>query len=282
MASTTRTTALVLSALIRIRPGHELEPGIVRWLMSQRQPTGWGTTNETSYAILGLTDHLLASTEETADTTYRVGLNGTEIVTGVLGRGEPSVRLELTAAHLGSGLNHLRIKQSGDGQLYYVISSRTYLVHSQIEATGAIRIYREYQDAASGQPLRAATPGQLVRVQLTVDLPDPTFYVIVEDKPPGGLEALNESLNTTSHIALAYGEEPHYFWQEYGYNHKEVHADHVSFFITEMSAGQRTFTYLARATHAGQFVSMPAEAYAMYDLATWGRSASHPLAVVEQ
>jgi uncharacterized protein YfaS (alpha-2-macroglobulin family) len=270
-----------LSALVRIRPGHELEPGIVQWLMGQRQPTGWGTTNETSYAILALTDHLLAATEETADTTYRVELNGAQIATGVLGRGEPSVRLELGAAALSRGTNQLRIEQSGGGRLYYVINSRVYLAQRQIEAAGAIQVERQYQDAATGQPLGKAAPGQLVKVQLTVDLPDDSFYLIVEDRLPGGLEALNEGLNTTSHIALAYGEDPHTYWQEYGYNHKEVHGDRVSFFITEMSAGQRTFTYLARATHAGEFVALPTEAYAMYDLATWGRSASQPFIAVE-
>ncbi len=31
---------------------------------------------------------------------------------------------------------------------------------------------------------------------------------------------------------------------------------------------------MARATHQGEFVAMPAEVYAMYDLTTWGRSAS--------
>ena len=56
-----RTTALVLSAFSRIRPGHPLKAGMVRWLMSQRRSSGWGTTNETSFAILGLTDHLLAT-----------------------------------------------------------------------------------------------------------------------------------------------------------------------------------------------------------------------------
>jgi uncharacterized protein YfaS (alpha-2-macroglobulin family) len=48
----------------------------------------------------------------------------------------------------------------------------------------------------------------------------------------------------------------------------------VSFFITEMSAGKHEFTYFVRATQDGRFVAMPAEAYAMYDLATWGRSGS--------
>jgi hypothetical protein len=38
---------------------------------------------------------------------------------------------------------------------------------------------------------------------------------------------------------------------------------------------------MARATHAGHFVALPAEAYPVYDLATWGRSASSVLLVLE-
>jgi alpha-2-macroglobulin len=281
MASTIRTTALVLSALVRIRPGHELEPGIVRWLMGQRGVQGWGTTNETSYAILALTDHLLAAEEATVDTTYRLELNGAEMATGVMGPGEPAVRLELTAAQLEPGANTLRIEQSGGGRLYYAINSQHYLAQAQIDATGAIQVERTYLDAASGEPIQTVTPGQLVKVQLTVATDDNRFYMIVEDRLPGGLEALNESLNTTSHIALAYDQEPTYYWQEYGYNHKEVYGDRVSFFITELPVGQRTLTYFARATHAGDFVALPAEAYAMYDLTAWGRSGSQQLSVVE-
>jgi len=110
-------------------------------------------------------------------------------------------------------------------------------------------------------------------VQLKVTLPDDGFFIIVEDELPGGLEALNERLNTTSHEAVAY-QEPRYYWRDYGYNNKEVRGDRVSFFITEMGKGQRTFTYFARATITGEFVALPAQVYAMYDLTTWGRSAS--------
>jgi uncharacterized protein YfaS (alpha-2-macroglobulin family) len=281
MASTTRTTALVLSALVRIRPGHELEPGIVRWLMSQRRSTGWGTTNETSYAILALTDHLLAAAEAGAPATYQVELNGAIIAEGELGAKETSLRLEIPASDLYIGANTLQFTHSGGGWLYYTINNRTYLAQAAIEATGALRVTRQYLDAGNNQPIETASPGQLIKVQLTVQTDDNRFYMIVEDQLPGGLEALNESLNTTSHIALAYGQEPPYFWQEYGYNYKEVHGNRVSFFITELPSGTRTFTYLARATQAGEFVALPAEAYAMYDLAAWGRSASTQLVVGE-
>lgn len=91
---------------------------------------------------------------------------------------------------------------------------------------------------------------------------------------------MNEGLNTTSHKARFDGycwddlQCGYYQWQTLGYNNKEVHGDRVTFFITEMPAGRRTLTYLARATRPGVFVVMPAEAYAMYDPSRWGRSAS--------
>ena len=140
-------------------------------------------------------------------------------------------------------------------------------------------VQRSYQDPRTKKPLEPVEPGNLVQVVLKVSLPENGFFMIVEDKLPGGLEALNESLNTTSHEQTLYGEQPTFFWEEYGYNNKEVHGDRVSFFISEMMAGEHTFTYLARATHAGTFAALPAEVYAMYDPAVWGRSGSEVLVV---
>ena len=59
-----------------------------------------------------------------------------------------------------------------------------------------------------------------------------------------------------------------------------MRADRVSFFITEMKAGRYSYRYFARVTHAGTFTALPAEAYAMYDATTWGRSSSQTVAVV--
>ena len=241
--------------------------------MAHRRRQGWGTTNETSFAILALTDHLLATEFATANTSYSVELNGQVIVSGTLGRGEPAVSLEIPAGQMERGHNRIRLRQSGKGQLYYVISSQVYLHEAQIEAAGNVQVSRTYEDARTRRRINRVEPGQLVRVYLRVTLPDDGFYIIVEDNLPGGLEPLNENLNTTSHEASAH-EEPRYYWRQYGYNHKEVYGDQVSFFITELAKGQHTFSYLARATHEGEFVAMPTEAYAMYDLTTWGRSAS--------
>jgi uncharacterized protein YfaS (alpha-2-macroglobulin family) len=54
----------------------------------------------------------------------------------------------------------------------------------------------------------------------------------------------------------------------------------VRFFISELNASS-TFSYLARATHAGRFVALPTEAWAMYNTQIWGRSASQEIVVIE-
>jgi alpha-2-macroglobulin len=253
----------------------------VRWLMAQRRAQGWGTTNETAFALLGLTDHLLATSfsAAAAPTTVTLLLNGAPLATGELSRGAPSAAFTIPADQLRVGRNVLEVTHTGSGQLYYVINGRMLLARAEIEAAGVIDVRRSYLDGATGEPLARIQAGQLVRVQLTVNMPDAGAYMIIEDRLPGGLEALNEGLNNTSHVATAY--EDRYQWRELGYNYKEIFGDRVSFFITEVERGRRTLTYYARATHSGEFTALPAEAYGMYNLALWGRSASDRVVIGE-
>jgi alpha-2-macroglobulin len=279
MASATRSTALALSAFAQIRPGHELEPLLARYLMNQRQPSGWGSTNETAFTILALTDHLLRvqSASGPTETNYAISLNGQTILSGTLAVNTLTARLDLPADTLQPGRNTLAI--SHNGPLYYTLNRRVYLPQAEIEAAGDVRVTRVYEDGLTGEKLTAFVPNQLIRVTLTVHLPDAAAYVIIEDSLPGGLEALNENLANTTRLAGG-DERPSWRWP--GYDYKETRDDRVSFFVTEMAAGRHTFSYLARATHVGDFVAMPAEVYAMYDLTVWGRSASDALRVAAE
>ncbi len=285
MASDVRSTALALSAFTQIRPGHTLEGSIVRWLMGQRRSQGWGSTNETSFAILGLTDHLLATAfnEAAANTNYAVLVNGNVFAEGVLGKGAPAVTLRIPRDQLAGGENEIVIEQDGKRPLYYTINSRIYVAQATIGAAGVVTLERAYLDPKTNQPLTHISAGQLVQVRLTVNLPEAGSYMIIEDKLPGGLEALNEGLNTTSKVASDYWEyaADDFSWQSLGYNYKEIFGDRVSFFVTEMEKGRHTFIYMARATMPGSFTAMPAEAFGMYNPTLWGRSASAQLAVAE-
>ncbi|MCA9980424.1 MAG: hypothetical protein KDD89_06320, partial [Anaerolineales bacterium] len=280
MASDLRSTAHALSAFSRIQPGHPLQTGIVRYLMQNRQREGWGTTNETSFAIIGLTDHLLA-TEFANDepTNYTVLLNGEMIATGELGQDNPSASLVFPLNDAWQvGENSLVITQEGAGLLYYTLNRTVYVAQAEIEAAGNLEVTRSYR-TLTNLPITTTAVGDLVQVTLEIQAPNRVAYVIVEDLLPGGFEALNERLNNTAHIATQSFDPNRRYDSEYGYNYKEVRSDRVSFFITDMRQGKTTITYLMRATRPGQFVALPATVSAMYDFAQWGRSASNTLQV---
>ena len=105
---------------------------------------------------------------------------------------------------------------------------------------------------------------------------------MVEEQLTGGLEELNERLNTISHEALDYWQEVPTYWREYGYNYKEIRGERVTFFITEADRGTHFITYLARVTQSGTFNALPTELSAMYDVTTWGRTASDLLVFLSQ
>jgi alpha-2-macroglobulin len=282
MASSVRTTALVLSALIRVRPGHPLEAETVRWLVGMRRAEGWGTTNETAFAVLALTDHLVSSQSAEAGAGYSVVLDGAVVLSGTFGSGDAAAGVTIPVSELTAGVHRLDVARRGTGRLYYTIARTWIRERATVEAAGAVGVSRTYlytvspDHAASG----AASAGEIVQVRLTVDLPEAARYVIVEDRLAGGLEALNEGLANTSHTSYD-DESSDRSWQQRGYNQKEVRADRVSFFMTYLPKGRRTFTYYARATRTGRFTAPPAEVWAMYDAAMWGRSGSAVVAVAE-
>jgi uncharacterized protein YfaS (alpha-2-macroglobulin family) len=149
------------------------------------------------------------------------------------------------------------------------------LLQSDFKAAGNIQVTRHYLDPKTKEPIERFEAGQLVRVEVRVDVSEDAFFLAVEDYLPGGLEALNEGLSAANQVSIdqwGYEGYQQYYWQDYGYNYKEIRGDRVVFFITTFEKGTRTFTYYARVTTPGQFVALPAQAYAMYDLSLWGRS----------
>jgi len=281
MASTKRTTALVLDALVRIAPDHPLVPKTALWLMAQRRghEDGWGTTQETAYAIIALTDYILASQELAAQTTYRLFLNGTLIQEGGLGPGEPAARITVPGRALRAGPNGVRIERQGQGRLYYSIVARTLIGAEALAPAGNIGVTREYLDPQTQKPVTEVRAGDLVEVRLTVQVSDESWYVLIEDPLPGGFAALNDRLGTTSYVARPSWEPEEFGWERNGYNRKEVHDDRVAFFVTRLDRGTTSYTYLMRATTAGTFHSLPAQVSLMYVPGAWGRSASDEVTV---
>ncbi|MGD2040226.1 MAG: hypothetical protein PVH11_05330 [Anaerolineae bacterium] len=290
MGSTVRTTAMAVDALARLDPESPLLPGATRWLMAQRQGQGWGDTQKTSFAILALTDYWLASGEQAAGTAYRLYLNRQLGAQGQLAQADAGATWAIThgttisPALLLPGENELQLVlgaegETPSGQLYYNV---TWQLHRRLGLEGlpalethprSIVVKREYRLLGGGESAGPVQRGDLVQVQLTLDVPQEAWYVVVNDPLPAGFEALNERLGTTSHVATTYGA-PDTYWEQYGYNRKEVRDERVSFFVRYLAPGEHTLTYLVRATAEGTFTALPAQVYPMYEPAVWSRSSS--------
>jgi uncharacterized protein YfaS (alpha-2-macroglobulin family) len=284
MSSSMRSTALALDAIVRIRPDDPIISSIVRWLMARRAPDGWGTTQETAYTVVALTDYLRASRELSSGSTYRVYVNDQLAQQGTLSAGQIQQAIRIPATQLRDGANRVRIERDRtSGRVYYKLTRQAFLAGSTDRAAGPIGVTRTYVDLKSNKPISTVQPGDVVKVEVKVTMPDEGWYVAIEDPLPGGLEGVNERLNTTSYPARqGYFEEGTDFcYQNYGYNNKEIHDDRVVFFVTHLSKGSHTFTYLARATEAGTFNALPAQVYLMYAPEQWGRSASGTITVSE-
>jgi uncharacterized protein YfaS (alpha-2-macroglobulin family) len=290
MGSSVRTTAMVADALARLDPESPLLPKAVRWLMGRRQGLGWGDTQKTSFALLALTDYLLASGDLAAGSAFRVYINDELWREGILDRAEVGQTLVLTSGTELSpsiwlpGENHVTLVLGAEGEapfglLHYAATTvvsrgpQEGTIPALVAHERAIGIRREYRLYGSEEAATEFERGDVVEVQLALSVPEESWYVVVDDPLPAGFEALNERLGTTSHVATVY-EDPVYTWQQYGYNRKDVRDERVNFFVTHLEPGQRTLTYLVRATSTGSFTALPTQVYPMYEPEVWSRSES--------
>jgi uncharacterized protein YfaS (alpha-2-macroglobulin family) len=273
MSSSLRTTALALQAYVEIDPHNQLIPGTVRYLVSKRKGIeGWGTTNETSYTILALTEYLKAQTQDQNVTSYKVLLNGKSLAAGALDVGQTSANLEIPLAQLAGGANSLKLETQGGAPIYYDLTTQYHRTKAPSQAAGNIQISRRYLNPRTKTVIDQPQAGQLVQVELTIEVPEDVSYLALEDYLPGGLEALNEGLNISQRPGTTDFEDGIFFADDYGYNYKEIRGDRVVFFFTSLDKGKHTYTYMAHAATLGQFTALPAQVYAMYDARLWGRS----------
>jgi uncharacterized protein YfaS (alpha-2-macroglobulin family) len=187
---------------------------------------------------------------------------------------------------LKAGENEIVLQSESQARLSYVLDGQMLIAQAEIAAAG-IPIQRYYLDPKNKSPLAEIKAGDLVLVRLVFNTKTEISYSILEDHLPGGLQALNERLNTSGHDLLAEAEEwyyyeDRYYYEQYGYNNKEIRAGQVTFFITTLYPGQHVFEYLARAVTPGEFIALPAEFSAMYAADQWGRSASARVVIRER
>jgi len=286
MGSDTRTTAVVLTALIRLTPQDGRLPMVVRWLMAARSDGHWSTTQETAWSLIALSDWLQLSGELHPDYRATVQLNHVPLWDGHIG--EQDVRKEIVLrksvqALLRNNLVTLRRRAGDDGkdtgQLYYSLGLRLFRPVDQIKPLDrGFVVQRSYTlYGHPDKPITTAHVGDVIDVHLSLILPAGRLYVMVEDPIPAGTEPLDVNLNTTSRTVSGpglsketkTGRPDYWFWRP---EHTEMHDQKVSFFARWLPAGSYDYHYQVRATLPGRYFTPPAVASDMYFPELFGRT----------
>ncbi len=296
MNTDTRTTALAIMTLTRVDPKNPLLVNAVRWLMSARQQTHWDTTQTTAYGILALTGYMESTGELSGSYTYGIQFNGKVLGDGSVTSQNVMDTRKVTVAIkdlVQNAANDLVITRgTGQGRLYYSAYLNYYLPAEKMAALNrGILVGRQYF-AVDGQTLKptdrqieSAQIGDYVQVRLTLIAPTDLQYLVLEDALPAGFEAVNNSLKTSTVAAASpilksgvpvapsapsigrYGQPYWFYWA-----HTEIRDERVAVFATTLGRGSYEYSYIIRASLAGQFRAMPARAWEMYFPEVFGRS----------
>ncbi len=300
MNTDTRSTAIVIAALSRLDPQNAIAPNAVRWLMSVREHGGtWETTQETAWAIIGLTDWMVATGELNGNYGWTVSLNGQSLGDGAVDAANIDEPVSLTAAVqelLADTVNRLVIERnppdgaaSGDGRLYYTARLEYYKPVEDVKALErGIIVARQYSLASDpdGRAISSARVGDIITVKLTLIAPHNLHYVLVEDPIPAGTEGIDRSLLTTSIV----GERPElsrtdrknpYGWGWWYFSHSELRDEKAALFATYLPKGTYEYTYQIRASLPGQYRVIPTHAEEMYFPEVLGRGDGGVFTVTE-
>jgi hypothetical protein len=304
--SDTRSTALVLRALIAAQPDHPLASKLVYGLLGSREGGTWRSTQETAWALLALDDYRRAQEKKEPSFLARVFLGQSEIgehrfegrsLTQSVTTVPASQVVTASGAQLGFSVD-------GSGKLFY--QARLRYAKKELPAkpldrgffvTKTLRAVKpedlsEALKMTGAKGAAAFNGGDLVLADVVVITPDPRDFVVVDDPLPAGFEAIDARLRTSavsldvdrqddsdedgegSEDDVAMGRA--YFGSDYV---REVRDDRVLFFVDHMAAGMYRYRYLARATTNGAYVLPPTRAEEMYAPEVFGRTAAGSIAI---
>jgi len=274
MSDNVRTTAIVADTLVALRPAdpmvHKLVRGLMKARRSSRYGYSWGVTQDNLYALLALTNY--AKSRSGAPAAVDVSIGDTRVLSAEFGAGVKAadrVRIRHRSVPLTEATTLKPVVVTPkSGSVHYAVLLRFQrdLEHQRAAQEG-FTLRHEYLDT-TGKPVGTMKAGDVVRVRVTVESSEPRAYVAITDALPAGFEPIQATFATTAAPAPNQPHDPTW-WMSY----QEMRDDRVDAFADYLWTGQRTFSYMARATHAGRFVVPAATVEEMYVPTTHARLA---------
>ncbi len=261
------TSALALAA--SEHGEHETAASLIQGLLATRSVSGtWGTTQNNLWALMALSRHAEHSLP-TSDSSVLVSVTGA-----------PATRLRSTGSQplartlidgLRAGTNAFTVESSSQRLSTVARLSYEVAVEHQRQASNGLTIRRRIVDAKTGKEVAKAKVGQLLRVELSVTTPQTRHQIALVDRVAAGVTPVDTELATA--------RRSHRGSQSWDWVHRELHDERVSYFANTLYKGTHHLSYLARATHAGDFTLPAARVEAMYQPDVMGRTAPAKLSV---
>jgi len=277
----TRTTAIILGTLITIDPDNELNPNVIRWLMTNRNKGHWRTTQENSWVLISFAEWLKYSSELNSMYGWAIALNGLRIADGSVSPNMLAENIDLDV-DIGDLImdeaNRISIaKDDGNGTLYYSAHLDVYLPVDQIEPIDrGIIIGREYfRNSDDKHSISRAKQGEILLARITVITPNDLHYFVIDDPLPAGLEAVDQSLQTNPDLLTPQNYDYESMlsagWGWWHFDHIELRDERVVISGDYLPAGTYMYTYLVRASTPGIYSSIPPTAQEFYFPEVFGR-----------
>jgi hypothetical protein len=290
--SNRRTDAIVLDTLIKEQPDSDLIPKVVSGLMAARNNGRWGNTQENVFVIVAMDDYFNTFEKVAPDFIARVWLGDTYVAENPFqGYTTDTYETVVPMSYLTQqeGTQDVIIAKDGDGRLYYRLGMDYAATDLGIDALdmGFVvqRTYEAVDDPADVTQAEDGTwqfrLGARVRIRVTMVAVNRRYHVALVDRLPAGLEIINPDLAVSESVPADPSDTTQYGWWWWGpwYQHQNLRDAGAEAFTDYLWDGVYDYTYVARATTAGEYVVPPAKAEEMYSPEVFGRSGSDKVIV---
>jgi uncharacterized protein YfaS (alpha-2-macroglobulin family) len=274
LVSNTKSSALVLDALLREAPQQALVPKLARGILDARKRGRWISTQENLFVLQAMRRYFDNYEKDTPNYTGKLWL-GTAAYTeqSFVGRNSARSIAELGWDQLHPGSAHdIVMQKTGPGRMYFRIGITYAPKQTNLPPLDAgFLVRREYQAVDDPSDVVKLADGSWqiklgARVLVTIEEinTSPRHGVAVVDPMPAGFEAVNTRLATSEREVVDLNATR---W-DYT-NMRDNRSEVFSMYLPE---GSHRFSYTARATIPGRFLAAPAKAEEMYNPETFGRS----------
>ena len=289
MGSTVRTNAFALRALVLSDPENPHVVPLANWLVRERRDGHWGGTQSNAMGLLAMTQYIDVMEKDQPNLSLLATLDLVPIAEGdFFGFDSPPLRREVPMPDIAVGRRiPLELRVDGEGAVYYTVSLEYAPKEPDLTSESAgMTLERTYTRLGSGgEGISGDGPfrrGDMVRVEVTMLVPEDRHFVLVEDMLPAGFEPVNFNLPTAPQSLqglLDQGSKPYDFFRTYWYDHVETRSDRVAVFARHLPTGVYNLTYLARAVTPGEFVAPGPRAEEMYSPQVFGQGAGAKIEV---